>query len=70
MNLKIVKQFEWLIRTAMYAVAGCALIAIGRPALIFVGVGLVFVALFYSNLELHIKLREDILTKLGEKTAN
>jgi hypothetical protein len=64
------KEFDWLIRTAMYAIAGCALIAKGGSVFIFVGVGLVFTAVFYSNLVLSVKLRDDILSKLGEKTAN
>jgi hypothetical protein len=59
------KQFDWLIRTAMYAITGCILIAIGDRFLIAFGVGLVFVAIFYSNLVIATKVRDDIITKGG-----
>ena len=68
--MSIYKEFDWLIRTAMYAIAGCALIAKGGTVFLFFGVGLVFLAIFYSNLVISTKVRDDILSKLGEKTAN
>jgi hypothetical protein len=66
----ILKEFDWLIRTAMYAIAGCAFIAIGSTALIFIGTLLIVLALFYSNLVISTKLRDDIMKKIDEKTAN
>jgi hypothetical protein len=74
---EITKEFDWLIRTAMYAIAGCALIAKGsvsamdtRPVFIFIGVGLVFLAIFYSNIITSVKLRDDTREETGEKTGN